>query len=70
MKISILLLLFLGATFFACSDNFDNTLVSTPTQTQNSTNAVISKQIIKTVLKDTDQAISPLIIKVYSILFQ
>lgn len=67
MKISILLLLFLGATFFGCSDNFDSTLVSTPTQTKNSTNAVISKRIIKSVLKDTDQAFSPLIIKSKSI---
>jgi hypothetical protein len=63
VKISILLLLFFGAILFGCSDNFDNTLVSTPTQTKNSTNSVISKDIIKSVLKDTDRAISPLIIK-------
>jgi hypothetical protein len=61
LKKTFLLIILTGITFLGCSDNFDNNLVSTPTQTKNATNSVISRQFIKSVSKDTDQAFSPLL---------
>jgi len=61
MKIALLIIFLAGITFLGCSDNFDNTLVSTSIQTNKLTNSQNSKSIILADRDSKDPALNPFI---------
>ena len=67
MKKALLLTILIGITFLGCSDNFDNTLVSTSIQTSKLTNSQNSKSIILAEIESIDPALNPFIIASKSI---
>jgi len=67
VKKALLIIVLVGITFLGCSDNFDNTLVSTSIQTSKSTNSQNSKSIILADRDSKDSALNPFIITSESI---
>jgi len=62
MKKLLILLVAIGITILGCSDNFDNTIVSTQIEKESLSDLLFSKSIISSDLQDiNDQAISPFI---------
>ena len=59
MKKVLILTILIGITFLGCSDNFDNTLVSTSIQTDKLTNSQNSKSIILADRDTKDPALNP-----------
>ncbi|UCH66796.1 MAG: hypothetical protein JSW63_06655, partial [Ignavibacterium sp.] len=67
MKITLLIILFLGITFLGCSDNFDDEIVSTSFQIEKTTNTDISERLARSEKEIKNQAITPFIIRSQSI---
>jgi len=62
VKIAFLIFILVGITFLGCSDNFDNTLVSTSIQTEKITNSPNSQPVFASDIDITDRAVNPNII--------